>query len=130
MMAKPLIVVVNDDTTFLGLMEDLLSEEGYNTLIIKSSDTAYETIKKKEPALVVLDIRMQSAEAGFMVLDLLRLDPTTAQIPVIICSAATQFVRENEAHFRAMGCDILPKPFLLNELLTKVQAFLGPPPGV
>lgn len=128
-MANPLIAVVNDDTTFLGLMEELLSEEGYNTLIIKSSDTAYKVIKKKEPALVVLDIRMQSAEAGFMILDLMRLDPSTAHIPVIICSAATQFVRDNEAHFRAMGCDILPKPFHLDELLTKVRAFLGPPPG-
>jgi CheY-like chemotaxis protein len=128
-MAKPLITVVNDDTTFLGLMEELLGEEGYNTLIIKSSDTAYEVIKKKEPALVVLDIRMQSADAGFLILDLMRLDPATAQIPVIICSAATAFVRENEAHFRAMGCDILPKPFLLHELLTKVCSFLGPPPG-
>jgi CheY-like chemotaxis protein len=129
MMAKPLIAVVNDDTAFLGLMEELLSEEGYNTLIVKSSDSAYETIKKKEPALVVLDIRMQSAEAGFLVLDLIRLDPATAHIPVIICSAATAFVRDNEAHFRAMGCDILPKPFHLDELLAKVYAFLGPPPG-
>jgi CheY-like chemotaxis protein len=128
-MAGPLIAVVNDDTSFLALMEELLSEEGYTTTIIKASDTAYELIKNKEPALVVLDIRMQSAEAGFMVLDLLRLDPATAQIPVIICSAATQFVRDNEAHFREKGCDILPKPFHLNELLIKVHGFIGPPSG-
>ena len=61
-----------------------------------------------------------------MVLELMRLDPETANIPVIICSADTQRIRDKEAYLREKGCDILEKPFLLEDLLAKVRAFIGP----
>ena len=126
-MAKPMIIVVNDDTVFLELMEELLSEEGYNTLILKEGDAAYETIKQEKPALIVLDIRLSHPEGGFVVIDLLRIDPETANIPILICSAATRLIRENEARLREKQCDILMKPFNLDDLVAKVQAILGPP---
>jgi CheY-like chemotaxis protein len=125
-MAKPLIAVVNDDTLFLELMHDLLTQEGYRTAIWKEGDTAYEMIKEHKPLLVILDIRMERPDTGWMVLELMRLDPTTAGIPVIVCSADTQRIREKEAYLREKGCDALEKPFLLEDLLAKVQAFIGP----
>jgi len=126
-MKRPFIVVVNQDTAFLELMEELLSEEGYNTSIEKEGDKAYAYIKKSKPDLVVLDIRINNPEAGFNVLDLMRIDPETQHIPVIICSTATQIIRENEERLRAKNCDILMKPFNIDELLAKVQLFIGPP---
>jgi len=124
-MAKSLVAVVNDDTLFLELMHDLLTEEGYRTAIWKEGDKAYEMIKEHRPVLVVLDIRMEHPDTGWMVLELMRLDPETAHIPVIICSADTQRIREKEAYLREKGCAILEKPFLLADLLEKVSAFIG-----
>ena len=126
-MAKPLVAVVNDDTIFLELMHDLLNEEGYRTVIWKEGDKAYEMIKEHQPMLVVLDIRMEHPDTGWMVLELMRLDPQTATIPVIICSADTERIRAKEAYLREKGCEILEKPFLLEDLLGKVRAFIGPP---
>ncbi|MGI8856601.1 MAG: response regulator [Thermomicrobiales bacterium] len=126
-MAKPLIAVVNDDTIFLELMHDLLTEEGYRTAIWKEGDTAYEMIKEHRPILVVLDIRMERPDTGWMVLELMRLDPATAKIPVIICSADTERIRAKEAYLRGKNCDILEKPFLLEDLLDKVRPFIGAP---
>lgn len=126
-MKRPFIIVVNQDTVFLQLMEELLSEEGYHTSIEKEGDKAYEHIKKSKPDLVVLDIRINNPEAGFNVIDLMRIDPETRHIPVIICSTATQIIRENEERLRAKNCDILMKPFNIDELLIKVQAIIGPP---
>ncbi|MHB8646108.1 MAG: response regulator [Thermomicrobiales bacterium] len=128
-MAKSLIAVVNDDTLFLELMHDLLREEGYRTAIWKEGDKAYEMIKEHRPALVILDIRMERPDTGWMVLELMRLDPATAQIPVIICSADTSRIRAKEAYLREKGCDVLEKPFLLEDLLGKVRAFIGPAAG-
>ncbi len=125
-MAKSLIAVVNDDTLFLELMHDLLTEEGYRTAIWKEGDKAYEMIKEHRPALVILDIRMERPDTGWMVLELMRLDPVTAHIPVIICSADTPRIREKEAYLREKGCDVLEKPFLLEDLIGKVRAFIGP----
>jgi len=69
-MAKSLIAVVNDDTIFLELMHDLLTTEGYRTAIWKEGDTAYEMIKEHRPLLVILDIRMERPDTGWMVLEL------------------------------------------------------------
>ena len=125
-MTKPLIAVVNDDTLFLELMHDFLTQEGYRTAIWKEGDMAYAMIKDHKPRLVILDIRMERPDTGWMVLELMRLDPVTARIPVIICSADTQRIREKEAYLREKGCDVLEKPFLLEDLLGKVQALIGP----
>lgn len=125
-MAKSLIAVVNDDTLFLELMHDLLTQEGYRTAIWKEGDKAYEMIKEHRPVLVVLDIRMEHPDTGWMVLELMRLDPETAHIPVIICSADTSRIREKEAYLREKGCAVLEKPFLLEDLLETVRAFIGP----
>jgi DNA-binding response OmpR family regulator len=126
-MKRPLIAVVNQDTIFLQLMEELLSEEGYYTYIEKEGDRAYQSIKKRKPDLVILDIRLNDPEAGFKVIELMRIDPETVQIPVIICSTATSIIRDNEARLREKQCDILMKPFQLEELLAKVAAIIGPP---
>ncbi|HEX5506824.1 MAG TPA: response regulator, partial [Thermomicrobiales bacterium] len=77
------------------------------------------------PDLVLLDIRMGHPEAGWQTLELLRLDPETTRIPVIVCSADTPFLRAKEGALRALRCDILEKPFDLDTLLAKVAAVLG-----
>jgi CheY-like chemotaxis protein len=126
-MKRPMIAVVNEDTIFLSLMEELLGEGGYNTYIEKAGDKAYASIVKHKPDLVVLDIRLNNPEAGFKVIELVRLNPETTHIPMIICSTVTQLIRDNEMRLREKNCDVLLKPFHLEELLTKVQAMLGPP---
>ena len=126
-MKHPLIAVVNQDTIFLQLMEELLSEEGYHSYIEKEGDKAYASIKKYKPELVILDIRLNDPEAGFKVIELLRIDPATTQIPIIICSTATNIIRDSEARLREKRCDILMKPFQIEELLAKVAAIIGPP---
>ena len=64
-----------------------------------------------------------------VVLNKMRLHPDTTRIPVILASTTTQLLRDNEANFRAKGCDILPKPFDLEELLTIVGKYVPPQPS-
>ena len=119
------IVVINDDTDFLSLMSELLTDVGeYDVEICKEGDHAYQFVKEKQPDLAILDIRMEGQEAGWAILECLTLDPTTHGIPLIVCSAA---IRELQAHQELLdryGIDILTKPFDLDALLEKVAKAL------
>jgi CheY-like chemotaxis protein len=123
-----LIAVVNDETTFIDMVCDLLEEEGYQTVCYFSEQGGYEGICESKPDLVILDLRMEHPESGWNVLELMKLDPATAAIPVILSSADGHFLRNNAQRLTDKGCDILEKPFHLDELLGKVERAIGPPP--
>jgi CheY-like chemotaxis protein len=126
-MARQHIAVVNDDTTFLQLMDDLLSGEGYDTTIMKVSTEAFERIKALQPSLVIIDIWIQRADNGWELLNLIRLDPATVDIPVIVSSTDIRDLEAKEPLLRSLNCEILPKPFNLQTLLDKVNEAIGPP---
>ena len=129
-MARSLIAVVNDDVPFLEMMEQLLEEEGYRVLPMNEAGHAYPRIKRHRPELVILDVRLGDPDAGWRVLEALRLDPTVRNIPVIVCSADLRALLEREEYLRQMGCECLPKPFDLDQLLAKMEKILGPSPRV
>ena len=126
---KPHIAVVNDDTVFLHLMDELLAgEEGYRVSTSYASDGAYQFAKELQPDLVILDLVFgASAEAGWRTLDLLTLDPATRHIPVIVCSAATQSLHQHDRWLRQFGIEVLVKPFDLDALLERVESAVGVP---
>jgi len=124
--AGPKIAVINDDSIFLDLMHDLLEEsEGYRVSVCKEGDHAYEFVKELAPDLVILDIRIGHQENGWVILELLTLDPQTRSIPVIVCSAAIIDLQAHQPMLDALGVDVLAKPFDLEMLLEKVSTALG-----
>lgn len=126
-MANPVVAVVNDDTQFLRLMELVLSGAGYGTLIFYEGSNAFDRIKEHLPDLVVLDIRMEHPEAGWTVLDLMRLDRVTAHIPVLICSADHEALEAKEEYLQSKHAGILRKPFDIEDLVARVREFVGLP---
>ena len=126
----PTIAVINDDTDFLTLMFDLLSQEvDCDVHLCKESDEAYEFVKELQPNLVILDIRLDGQEAGWTILECLTLDPATRSIPVIVCSAAVSQLRDQQARLEMLGIEVLPKPFDLDMLLQKVRSGLARGPA-
>jgi CheY-like chemotaxis protein len=125
---RPRITLINDDTTFLQLMQDLLEvTEGYEVSIHKQWDNAYTRVKELQPDLVLLDIVLGGEEQGWKILELLTLDPATRPIPVIVCSAAIRSLRDHEPLLKQYGVGVLPKPFDLDALLRKIQEILELP---
>lgn len=128
-MPSKTIAVVDDNTTFLDLMQELLTEEGYRVTSHTVGSDAYPTLREQQPALIILDIRMEHPESGWQLLEVLRLDPATVGIPAIVCSADAWALREKAAHLRELRADVLEKPFNLDELIVKVRAGIGDPDG-
>jgi DNA-binding response OmpR family regulator len=126
-MADQTIVVTNDDPTYLEMIKDLLTTEGYQSVYCIVGGGTHDAIRQLEPDFILLDISLEQPGLGWHLLDMLRLHPATALIPIIICSTDPWLLREKNAMLRTLHCDTLEKPFDLEMLLAKISAAVGPP---
>ncbi|MFN8634311.1 MAG: response regulator [Chloroflexota bacterium] len=117
------IVVINDSPELLELAEMLLREEDYDVKVGLHGSGALDLIRASRPDAVVLDIRLPDV-SGWDILQALKLDPQTASIPILVCSAAVQELRTLETQLARMGIDVLIKPFAIDALLCKVRALV------
>src|SRR3712207_3622705 len=122
---RPHIVVVNDNDDFLALVQDLLENEDYEVTVCKRSDHAFQRIKEHMPDLVILDLIFGGEPEGWAVLDMIKLDPQTKDLPVILCSAAVLRLREAKPALDRKGVHCLEKPFELDEFLDAIQRALS-----
>jgi len=119
------IAVVNDDTVFLDMMAAVLTEEGWDVEVHRESATAFQGLKQNPPDLIILDIRMETPESGWNILELLTLDQEMGHIPVIVCSAAVRDLHAHEDWLTQNGIGVLPKPFNLDQLFQQVETALS-----
>ena len=83
------ILVVDDEPTVVRLMEFILARQGHQMLIAVNGEEALEQIRAHKPDLVLLDIMMPRID-GYEVARLLRADPETSGLPIIMLSAKAQ----------------------------------------
>ncbi len=83
------------------------------------------SIHRVQPDLVILDLWLESQEAGGMVLGMLELDPLTQDIPVIVCSAHLDLLAQRAPYLQAKGHRVLAKPFTPEQLLATIADALG-----
>ena len=119
---RPVIAVVNDDAVFVRLLDTILHDAGYDTLLLQAGEVAYESVKQQTPRVILLDINIDTPQPSWRFVDMLLLDPQTAGISLIICSVADQTLRDRTPKLRAAGYRIIEKPFPLGEVLEQVRA--------
>jgi serine phosphatase RsbU (regulator of sigma subunit) len=108
-MDKARVLVVDDEPFNVDYLQQELEDAGYEVITAEDGQQALRQVAESSPRLVLLDIMMPRMD-GFEVLKLLKSDPQTADIPVIIISAANSL--DNVAHGIELGAeDYLPKPF-------------------
>ena len=76
------VVIVNGSTEMLELLETVLDAGHYDVVFVESSDHAYSQIKRVQPNLVILCVRIDEMD-GLHVLSMLKLDGETKHIPVL-----------------------------------------------
>lgn len=84
------VVIVNGSTEILDLLETVLDAGHYDVVFVESSTHAYSQIKRVQPNLVIMCIRLDDPE-GFQVMSMLKLDEETREIPVL--TYTTEFDR-------------------------------------
>jgi PleD family two-component response regulator len=76
------VVIVNGSPEILELIETALDAGRYDIVFVESTEHAYSQIKRVQPNLVILCVRIQDMD-GFQVLSMLKLDEETREIPVL-----------------------------------------------
>jgi CheY-like chemotaxis protein len=123
--AAPMVVVVDDDPVAQQILYQHLSSAGYAIRAVGDSREALSTIEELQPQLVILDIQMPYKD-GWEVLTELRMSPTTADIPVVLCS-----ILDEQRLGLALGAnDYLVKPVRAERLLPALRRWLEPAASV
>lgn len=116
------ILVVDDSTTNIVLLEAILEEKGYNIHKALSAKEAFNIISKNKIDLILLDLLMPKI-SGFEFLEEIRKNKKTTNIPVIVVSALTE--EETIDKILKMGAiDFVKKPIDINYLVDKVERTL------
>lgn len=121
------IVVVNDSPELLELARLLFEDEGYDVKVAQIGTGAFELVRQTRPDLVILDVRLPDI-SGWDILQAMKLDRSTASIPVLICTAAVHELAQIESQLGSVGVDTLIKPFAIDTLLDKVRTLIGESP--
>jgi CheY-like chemotaxis protein len=120
---KRLVLVVEDDRAVSALLVDLLKDRGYGAVPAYDGRSAVRLARKIRPHLITLDLALPAAD-GHEVLERLKADPLTRDIPVVVISAFTQILPAGD---RKKLAYLLGKPFDVTEVLEVVQATVGNP---
>lgn len=115
------ILVINDNQEILELFDELLREEGYEPVLYSQAFSDLDEIEKMKPDLIILDYLFGGERMGWQMVQKLKMRRTTANIPIVICTAAVQAVREIEGYLEMKGIRLVAKPFDIDDLLRGVR---------
>jgi DNA-binding response OmpR family regulator len=121
------IVVVDDNTTNLQVLMQMLRQNGYRVRLATYGQLALTLVRAKLPDLILLDILMPDMD-GFEVCRRLKANERTKDIPVIFISTIYETMDKVTA-FAAGGVDYITKPFEHDEVLACIQTHLRAAPA-
>jgi two-component system alkaline phosphatase synthesis response regulator PhoP len=119
---RPYILCVDDERDVTDLLRFLLVRVGYEVRVAASGREALTAVRAQRPDLILLDLMLPDVD-GLGLCEILRREPATAAIPIMMLTAwATP---DAKAHGLALGaCDYLTKPFRPSELVARVRGLL------
>jgi threonine synthase len=120
----PRVAIVDDTADARWLVRRILQSQGDFTIFEASNGReGLELIQREHPDLLILDLMMPGMD-GFAVLDALRSNPDTAQIPVIV-STAKELTQEEKTRLKGQIQVLMQKgDFMSDEFLEEVKALI------
>jgi two-component system KDP operon response regulator KdpE len=122
-MAKPKILVVDDDPDLVRALRLRLRANQYDIATATDGYSAIAAAQKEHPDLILLDLGLPAGD-GFIVLDRLQKSDTLAGIPVIVLSARDPQNNEQRA-LKAGAAAYFQKPADNDELLNVIRTNLA-----
>lgn len=119
------ILVINDTQELLEMFRLLLETEGYEVVLSGLPILKISEVEQIHPDLIILDLIFGDQKAGWQMLQMLKMQRSTARIPVIICTAALREVQEQEGYLVAQGVRVIYKPFDIDDLFTMIDRALA-----
>jgi signal transduction histidine kinase/CheY-like chemotaxis protein len=110
------LLAIDDDPNMLYLLQENLSEAGYQVVGIERSEESLQKARDLKPLAIILDILMPHKD-GWQVLHELKSDIATRDIPIIVLS----IVDQKDLGYRLGAFDYLLKPFDRETILTALS---------
>ena len=120
---KPKILVVDDEPDALEILGFKLKEAGFVPLFAKDGTRALAAARDERPALIVLDLMLPEVD-GLEVCKILRRDPATASIPILMLTARAAEM-DRVLGLELGADDYVTKPFSPRELVLRIKKLLA-----
>ncbi len=120
---RRILLVIEDDETFAGILRDLSREMGFQALVASTAEEALALARQHMPSAVVLDVGLPD-QSGLSVLDRLKRDVETRHIPIHVVSGSDH--AQTALSLGAVGYMLKPvKREDLSEVLRRLEAKLS-----
>jgi len=116
------VLIIDDSPTILAALKKILRSAGCITLEALDAEKGIELVRVEKPDLVFLDIVLPGMN-GFAALRLMRRDPLTQHIPVIMISGNEQATEQFYAK-RIGADDFMKKPFSRHEVFARIESLV------
>ena len=113
-------MVFDDSEELLVLRKGILIHAGYEASTELFGTDEVLRIKITNPDLVVLDCSVGQMAKGWQIIQILRLTPDTALLPVVFCVAAKR-MDDLKGYLNRKRVVLLPKPYDSNDLLLSIE---------
>ncbi len=113
------ILIADDEPDYISTIEFRLKAHGYTISTVPNGQAALDSVAKKKPDLILLDINMPILN-GHETLSRLKQNPETSDIPVIMVTANYSPDDITEASSQGIE-DYIAKPFDFTELTEKIE---------
>jgi two-component system phosphate regulon response regulator PhoB len=120
---KPKILVVDDEPDALEVLGYKLREAGFAPVFANDGQRALAAVRDERPALVVLDLMLPEVD-GLEVCKILRRDPATASIPILMLTARAAEM-DRIVGLELGADDYVTKPFSPRELVLRIKKLLA-----
>lgn len=117
------ILIIDDDIDTLHLVNLMLQKEGYHIVTATNGKEGMLKMSKEIPNLIILDVMMPEMD-GYEVSRLLRQNPKTADVPILMFTAKSQ-LDDKVAGFESGADGYLTKPTHPTELLAHIKTLLS-----
>jgi DNA-binding response OmpR family regulator len=123
--AKPRVLIVEDEPHIVLSLEFLLQRAGYETTTATDGEQALELVRSAMPDVVLLDVMLPRRD-GYAVCQAIKSDPALRRIPVVMLTARAQEVEVRKG-LELGAAAYVTKPFGNAEILEAIRAVLAAP---
>ena len=117
---KTLIYCVDDEEPIREVYKYALEGAGFNPVCFSCANELFAGLTKAVPKLIILDIMLEGMD-GYAILEKIRANPSTKNLPVIMVSAKTTEI--DKVRGLNLGADdYISKPFGILELVARINA--------
>jgi DNA-binding response OmpR family regulator len=116
------IMIIDNDSAILDVMQEALIYEGFNVIVYQCSDNILSAVNQHKPDVILIDYILDGINGGEICHEV-KANLATSKLPVVIISAYPKVIMSLGTY----GCDkFIAKPFDLSELVSSINDLLIP----